>query len=105
MNGLYLRKIPALHARNAYRVILKEDGDEIELGSIGIVNTLGTNWKWHWGIDTVIPMREIETEGDGLDRADCMKRCKAAWDNFCARPGWRDDFLAAKRRAARPNLP
>lgn len=96
---LYLRKVDP--DREGYRVILKEDGDEIELGSIGIRNTLGMNWKWHWGIDTVIPMREIESEGDGKDRADCMRKFKIAWGNFCARSGWEDEFLDAKRRARR----
>ena len=31
-----------------------------------------------WGIDTVIPMRAHETQGQGRDRRDCMKQFKAA---------------------------
>jgi hypothetical protein len=33
-------------------VILKTDGDEIEIGSIGIRHGAA----WRWGIDTLIPM-------------------------------------------------
>lgn len=94
---IYLRKVDP--DREAYRVILKDDGEEIELGSIGIQNTLGANWSWKWGLDTVIPMREIESEGDGKDRADCMRQFKKAWDSFCAQPGWLEEFMEAKRRA------
>jgi hypothetical protein len=44
-------------------VILKEDGVDIELGSIGVQHE-----GWVWGFDSVIPMRELETEGNGKDR-------------------------------------
>jgi hypothetical protein len=37
-----------------------------------------------WGIDSVIPMRELETEGSGKDRNDCMRKFRAAWDRFSA---------------------
>jgi hypothetical protein len=49
-----------------YRVILKLDGSEFEIGSIGIQHGAA----WRWGIDTVIPMRVLETEGKGEDRGD-----------------------------------
>jgi hypothetical protein len=43
---------PAGGGRN-YRVILKLDGDDFEIGSIGVQHEAA----WRWGIDTVIPMR------------------------------------------------
>jgi hypothetical protein len=49
-----------------YRVILKLDGDEFEIGSIGV--QFGAAWAW--GIDTVIPMRAHEAQGEGGDRRD-----------------------------------
>jgi hypothetical protein len=33
-------------------------------------------------IDTVIPMRVLETQGKGKNRRDCMKQFKAAWGRF-----------------------
>jgi hypothetical protein len=57
-------------------VILKQDGEEIELGSIGVQNLTGTGAGWRWGIDTVVPMRELESEGEGRDKADCMRRLR-----------------------------
>jgi hypothetical protein len=38
-----------LKAKNNYRVILKMDGEEIEIGSIGIQSTTGASSVWHWG--------------------------------------------------------
>jgi len=46
-------------------VILKDDGVEIEVGSIGVQFD-----GWHWGIDSIVPMREEDGEGSGKDRAD-----------------------------------
>ena len=46
-------------------MILKEDGLEIEVGSIGVQFD-----GWHWGIDSIVPMREEDGEGSGKDRAD-----------------------------------
>ena len=54
------------------------DEGDFEIGSIGVQHQSGANTAWIWGIDTVIPMREIECDGQGKDRADCMKRFKAA---------------------------
>jgi hypothetical protein len=36
-----------------YRVVLKLDEGEFEIGSIGVQH----GCAWRWGIDTVIPMR------------------------------------------------
>jgi len=44
-------------------VILKDDGVEIELGSIGIQHE-----GWVWGIDNIVPMIEEETDSVGKDR-------------------------------------
>jgi hypothetical protein len=67
-------------------VILKQDGEEIGLGSIGVQNLTGARAGWRWGIDTVVPMRELESEGEGRDKADCMRQFKAAWQAVCVRP-------------------
>ena len=64
--NLYLRKVVHPQAHDNYRVILKLDGDEVEIGSIGIQHGA----KWTWGIDTVIPMRTFETQGDGKEREE-----------------------------------
>ena len=53
---------------------------------------------WAWGIDTVIPMRALETQGEGRDRRDCMKQFKAAWERFADEEANLIEFLNAKRR-------
>jgi hypothetical protein len=78
--GLYLRKIIHPQAHDNYRVILKLDEGDFEIGSIGIQHGAA----WRWGIDTVIPMRVLETQGKGKDRRDCMRQFRAAWDRFAA---------------------
>jgi hypothetical protein len=95
---LYLRKVDHPQARDGYRVILKDDEGEIELGSIGIQEKTALNSVWHWGIDTVVPMRDLESEGQGKDRADCMQRFKAAWSHFAADEARLAEFITAKRR-------
>jgi hypothetical protein len=94
---LYLRREihPQAHGNN-YRVIVKEDGDEIAVGSIGVQFD-----GWHWGIDCVIPMRELETDGSGKDRKDCMRQFRAAWDRFNADPARLTEFLEMKRKRLR----
>ena len=49
---LFLRKVIHPQARDNYRVILKDDGLEIEVGSIGMQFD-----GWHWGIDNIVPIR------------------------------------------------
>jgi hypothetical protein len=61
--ALYLRKVIHPQAHDNYRVILKLDGSEFEIGSIGIQHGAA----WRWGIDTVIPMRVPETQGKAKD--------------------------------------
>jgi hypothetical protein len=89
---LFLRKVIHTAAPENYRVIIR-DGDEIEIGSIGRQFD-----GWFWGIDTVLPMRELESEGSGKDRADCMRKFRAAWDRFAADPAQLTEFLAVKRK-------
>jgi hypothetical protein len=43
-------------------------------------------------------MRDLESEGQGKDRADCMRRFKAAWSHFAADEARLAEFIAAKRR-------
>ena len=76
------------------RVILKLDSGEVEIGSIGI--RLGAARSW--GIDTVIPMRTFETQGEGKDRRDCMRQFRAARDRFAADEANLTEFLNAKRK-------
>lgn len=95
---LYLRKVIHQQARDNYRVILKSDVDEIEIGSIGLQTFTSDDTSWVWGIDTVLPMREHQTSGRGESRQDCMKKFKAAWEAITADPGWLAEFMAAKRR-------
>jgi hypothetical protein len=51
--NLYLRKVAHPQARDNYRVILKYDGLETEIGSIGIQQGSGATEAWVWAIDTV----------------------------------------------------
>ena len=80
------------HATN-YRVIVKNDDVEIEVGSIGVQFD-----GWHWGIDSIVPMTKEDAEGSGKDRADCMQQFRAAWDKFSADPARLSDFLETKRK-------
>src|SRR5215831_10682402 len=50
--ALYLRKVVHPPAHDNYRVILKLDEGDFEIGSIGVQHGAA----WRWGIDTVIPM-------------------------------------------------
>jgi hypothetical protein len=75
---LYLRKVIHSQAHDNYRVILKCEDGEFEVGSIGIQVAAGASYFWAWGIDTVIPMRTHQTQGKGKDRRDCMRQFKAA---------------------------
>jgi hypothetical protein len=101
MHDLYLRKVAQIARRENYRVILKLDGEEFEIGSIGIKTFTSSDTAWTWGIDTVLPMCTHQSEGCGADRNDCMVRFSRDWDNHCAEAGWLDAFLAMKRRARR----
>lgn len=96
---LYLRKVQHPQALNNYRVILKDEDGEVEIGSIGVQSFAGADQSWTWGIDTVLPMRASETSGRGTDRKDCMRKFKLAWERFAADPANLAEFLAAKRRA------
>ena len=71
---LYLRKVIHPDAHDNYRVILKLEDGEVETGSMGLQHGAA----WRWGIDTVIPIRALETQGEGKDREDCMRQFKAA---------------------------
>ena len=55
---LYLRKSDQGQlGPEIYRVILKDDGDEVEIGSISVQHSAGAAYYWKWAIETVIPMR------------------------------------------------
>jgi hypothetical protein len=73
------RASPGPQARHNYQVVLKDDGLEIEIGSIGV----HAAEYWAWGI--VIPKRDVDTLGTGKDRKHSMKQFRAAWDKFSCR--------------------
>jgi hypothetical protein len=99
---LYLRRSdPGQLGPKGYRVILKEDGDEVEIGSISVQHSAGAEHYWKWAIDTVIPMRTHQTQGRGTDRADCMRQFKEAWARFADDEANLTMFLAEKRRTRR----
>ena len=56
-----------------YRVILKDDGDEVEIGSISVQHSAGAEYYWKWAIDTT-----HQTQGRGTDRKDCIRQFRAA---------------------------
>jgi len=98
---VYLRKVHHPQARNNFRVILKLDDDEIEIGSIGTQTTTAINSVrtiWTWGIDGAVPMRSLESEGQGKDFCDCRRQFEAAWERFAADEAKLAAFLKAKRR-------
>jgi hypothetical protein len=85
-----LRKVIHPQAHENYRVILKCEDGEFEIGSIGIQQGIDATEHWTWGIDTE---RTQETQGRGKDRrgecfggktstksepkAACIHRCVA----------------------------
>ena len=90
----YRQKFVEVLYPNVYRGILKLDEGEFEIGSIGIQH----GGAWRWGIDTVIPMRALETQGEGRDRRDCMKQFKAARERFAANEVNMVEFLKVERK-------
>lgn len=99
MPDLFLRKVTGHpQATDAYRVVLKSEDGETEIGSIGTQFKSGPDQVWRWGIDTVAPMRELESEGEGKDRKDCERQFKAAWDKFCSDPARFVEFMEMKRK-------
>ena len=95
---LFLRKVIHPQARDNYRVILKHDGLEFEVGSIGIQHGSAGTEHWTWGIDTVVPMHDVGAEGRGKDREDCMTQFQTAWHRFSADPARLSQFLKTKRK-------
>jgi hypothetical protein len=90
---LFLHRVIHPQAHDNYRVILKDDGVEIEVGSIGV-----QHGGWVSGIDNIVPMIGAETDGVGGDRKDCMRQFRAAWDRFSANPIRLSEFLEMKRK-------
>jgi hypothetical protein len=45
-----------------------------------------------------MPMRELETEGSGKDRKDCMRQFRAARDRLSADPARLAEFVEMKLR-------
>jgi len=95
---LYLRRVIHPQAIDNYRVILKHEGLDFEVGSIGIQHGGAGSVFWAWAIDTVVPMRDVTAQGRGQDREDCMRLFRAAWERFCADPAQLSQFLATKRK-------
>jgi hypothetical protein len=93
---LFLRRVRHPQVRDSYRVVAEVDGAKIEIGSIG-----ASFDGWTWGIDTAVPMREVEAEGTGIDRKDCMRQFRAAWDKFGADRTRLTEFLNVKRKRLR----
>jgi hypothetical protein len=93
---LFLRKVRSPQAPDSYRVIMKDNGEDIEIGSIG--TRFGA---WRWGIDKAIPVREFESEGTGKNLPDCQRQFRAAWERFASDDANLTDFLRTKRAARR----
>lgn len=92
--NLFLCRVRHPQARDNYRVIVKLDGAEIEVGSIGI-QTTNTGSMWVWGLDCVVPMGGVESEGT----AKVYAPLRAAWDRFAADKANLTAFLKMKRAA------
>jgi hypothetical protein len=76
--ALFLRQVRG-HPRvtDAFRVIHKAAGEEIEIGSIGLQTGSHQRRYWSWGIDTVLPRQPFATQGEARDRDDAMAQFKA----------------------------
>lgn len=96
---LFLRRVHHPQARNNYRVVVKLDDGEIEVGSIGI-QTTNTGSMWVWGLDAAVPIK-IRSEGTGKGVGQCMRRFRVAWDQFAANEINLRAFLKTKRAARR----
>jgi len=97
---LFLRKVIHPQARGNYRVLFKDGGVEIEVGSIGIQHGSGTAEGWVWGIDNIVPMREADSHGTGSDRKDCMKQFPKGLGPVQRRPSPLDRISRNEARAA-----
>jgi hypothetical protein len=60
---LFLRRVIHPQARDNYRVIVKVDGED-KIGSVGIQQGNAATSFWAWGIDTVIPMRDVDSQAE-----------------------------------------
>jgi hypothetical protein len=92
---LFLRKENHPQASDNYRVVVRDSGDEIEVGSISVQFD-----GWHWAIDSVVPMRDIDAEGRGQDRKDCQRQFRAAWNRFKRRSSSADGIFGDEAEAA-----
>jgi len=97
---LFFHKVIHPQARDNYRVLFKDDGVEIEVGSIGIQHGSGTAEGWVWGIDNIVPMREADSHGTGSDRKDCMKQFPKGLGPVQRRPSPLDRISRNEARAA-----
>jgi hypothetical protein len=76
-----LRKLDHPQSSNGYRVILKTDETEFEIGSVGTQGSIDASTVWTWGIDTVVPMQWTGTRGvwNGPARLHAtVRRCVGA---------------------------
>jgi len=46
-------------------------------------------------------LREVDAQGAGKDRKDCMRQFRAAWDRFSSDPARFTEFLEMKRKRLR----
>ena len=90
---LFLRKVQHPQARNNFRVIVKTKDGEVEIGSIGVQFD-----GWHWGIDTVVPLRALKSEGSGRNLPDCIRQFRKAWDQLSSDEANLTAFLEMKRK-------
>jgi hypothetical protein len=90
---------------DAFRVIHKAAGEEIEVGSIGLQTGSRQRQFWHWGIDTVLSRQPFKTDGEARNRDDAMAQFKAVWEVFASEPDRLASFLEMKRNAVRKALP
>jgi hypothetical protein len=92
---LFLRKENHPQASDNYRVVVRDGGDEIEVGSIGVQFD-----GWHWASTRSSPC-ETSTPKGGQDRKDCQRQFRAAWNRFNADQARLTEFLEMKRKRLR----
>jgi len=85
-------------AADNYRVVLKDYIPEIEIGSIDIDPRGRRRLLLALGHRHGGPMRDIDAQGTGKDRRECMRLFRAVWERFSADPARLEQFLAMKRR-------
>jgi hypothetical protein len=92
--GLFLRKVVPVQAKDKYRVILKSEDGEFEIGSIGVQYHAGPG-----GLDLGHRYRHPDARDRRRGPRQRPRRLQeAAWIRFASDEARLTEFLVAKRK-------